>query len=177
MRKHDLAFIDIETTGLSVIEHEIIQIGCVITDYKLKIKDEFELKIKPEHIENADKTALKINHYNEKEWEDALLLKEALKIFSKKVKDCIMVGQNVAFDSSFLGYAHEKNNIKNSLHYHRLDTISIAWAKFHSDLNIEHFSLRELCKHFDIRNENPHSALSDARATYLLYKKLIELEN
>ena len=29
MRKHDLAFIDIETTGLSVVEHEIIEIGCL----------------------------------------------------------------------------------------------------------------------------------------------------
>ena len=30
MRKHNLAFIDIETTGLNVIKHEIIEIGCGI---------------------------------------------------------------------------------------------------------------------------------------------------
>ncbi len=175
MRKHDLAFIDIETTGLSVIEHEIIEIGGVITNYKLEIKEKFELKIKPKNIENANKTALKINHYNEKDWKEAYELKDALKIFSKKVKDCIMVGQNIAFDSGFLEYNLEKNNIKNSLHYHRLDTISIAWTKFHDDKNFEHFSLREMCKYFNIKNENPHSALSDASATYLLYKKLLEI--
>jgi len=175
MRKHNLAFIDIETTGLSVVEHEIIEIGCVITSSQLEIKEEFEIKIKPKKIENANKTALKVNHYNEKDWENAYELKDALKIISKKIKDCIMVGQNVAFDSSFLEYNFEKNNIKNSLHYHRLDTISIAWAKFHNDENFLHFSLRELCKYFDIRNENPHSALSDARATYELYKKLMDL--
>ncbi|MEI6580649.1 MAG: 3'-5' exonuclease [bacterium] len=175
MRKHDFAFIDIETTGLSVIEHEIIQIGCVVTDDKLKIKEEFELKIKPKNIENADKTALKINHYNEQDWENAYELKDALKIFSKKVKDCIMVGQNVAFDSGFLEYNFEKNNIKNSMHYHRLDTISIAWAKLHNNEDVLHFSLREMCKYFDIKNDNPHSALSDARATYELYKKLMNL--
>ncbi len=176
MRKHDLAFIDIETTGLNVIEHEILEIGCVITDYKLKTKEEFEIKIKPKNIESADPTALKINHYNEKDWQDAYELKEALKIFAKKVKDCIMVGQNVAFDSGFLEYNFAKNELKNTMHYHRLDTISMAWAKFHQNKDFEHFSLREMCKYFEIENENPHSALSDARATYLLYKKLIELE-
>ncbi|MEI8270948.1 MAG: 3'-5' exonuclease, partial [bacterium] len=123
----------------------------------------------------ADPVALKVNHYNELDWRDAYDLKDALKIFSKKVKDCIMVGQNVAFDASFLEYNFDKNNIKNSLHYHRLDTISIAWSLFHGDVNFEHFSLREMCKYFDIRNENPHSALSDAKATYELYKKLMEL--
>ena len=173
MRKHNLAFIDIETTGLSVVEHEILEIGCVITNSLLGIEEEFEIKIKPKKIENANRISLKVNHYNEKDWEKAYELKDALKILSKKIKDCIMVGQNVAFDSSFLEYNFEKNKIKNSLHYHRLDTISIAWAKFHNDKNFEHFSLREMCKYFHIINEHPHSALSDARATYELYKKLI----
>jgi DNA polymerase III alpha subunit (gram-positive type) len=176
MRKHDLAFIDIETTGLNVIEHEIIEIGCVITDHELEIKEEFELKIKPKNILNADKTALKINHYNAKDWESAYDLKDALKIFSKKVKDCIMVGQNVAFDSGFLEYNFAKNKLVNTMHYHKLDTISIAWAKLHKEPDIDHFSLREMCKYFEIENENPHSALSDARATFELYKKLIALE-
>src|SRR5258708_20280307 len=31
MRKHNLAFIDTESTGLNVLKHEIIEIGCVIT--------------------------------------------------------------------------------------------------------------------------------------------------
>lgn len=175
MRKHDLAFVDIETTGLNVTKHEIIEIGCVITDYRLKVKEEFEIKIKPNDILNANKTSLKINHYNTKDWENAYELKEALKIFSKKVKDCIMVGQNVAFDSGFLEYNFARNNLVNTMHYHRLDTISIAWAKFHNDKNFEHFSLREMCKYFGIENKNPHSALSDARATYELYKKLMSL--
>jgi oligoribonuclease (3'-5' exoribonuclease) len=54
MKNHNLAFIDIETTGLNLINNEIIEIGCVITTPKLEIIEEFEIKIKPEHIENAD---------------------------------------------------------------------------------------------------------------------------
>jgi len=175
MRKHNLAFVDIETTGISVLEHEIIQVGCVLTDNHLNIKEEFEIKIKPEKIEKADPIALKVNHYNEKDWEGALSEKEAIEILSEKVKDHIMVGQNVAFDAGFLEYVFAKNNLMNTMHYHKLDTISIAWAKLHGEPDMDRFSLREMCKRFDIKNENPHNALSDARATYELYKKLMTL--
>jgi DNA polymerase III epsilon subunit family exonuclease len=175
MRKHNFAFIDIETTGLDVVNHEIIEIGCVLTTNALKVIEEFELKIKPEHIKNADPVSLKISHYNKEDWENAYALEKAIKILSKKVKDCIMVGQNVSFDSGFLEYAFSKTKIKNSMHYHKLDTISIAWAKLHNNKDFEHFSLRELCLYFDIKNKRAHTALSDARATYELYKKLMEL--
>jgi len=175
MRKHNFAFIDIETTGLNLLEHEIIEIGCVLTASDLKVIEEFELKIKPEHIENADPVALKVNHYTEKDWRSAISLKKAMDILSKKVESCIMVGHNVAFDAGFLEYAFNKTKITNSMHYHKLDTISVAWAKLHNDPNIEHFSLREMCLHFDIKNEHAHSALPDAHATFELYKKLMEL--
>ena len=61
------------------------------------------------------------------------------------------------------------------MHYHKLDTVSMTWAKLHKNPDIDHFSLREMCKHFGIENKNPHSALSDARATFELYKKLMSL--
>lgn len=175
MRKHNFAFIDIETTGLNLLTHEIIEIGCVLTDPNLEVIEEFELKIKPEHIEDADPVSLKVNKYEKERWEDGYSKEEAMKIFSKKVKDCIMVGHNVAFDAGFLEHAFNKMQISNTMHYHRLDTISVAWAKLHREPDLEHFSLRELCLRFGIKNENAHTALSDARATFELYKKLMAL--
>ena len=175
MHKHNLAFIDIETTGLDVIKHEIIEIGCVLTTRALEVIEEFELKIKPERIEDADPVALKISHYDPELWQSAYTLREAIKILAPKVKDHIMVGHNVAFDAGFLEHAFSRTNIPNSMHYHKLDTISITWAKMHKEPDLEHFSLREMCVRFGIQNERAHTALSDARATYQLYKKLMEL--
>lgn len=175
MDKHNFAFIDIETTGPDVTLHEIIEIGCLVTTPKLEIIEKFEIKIKPERIEDADPVALKINHYNSSDWTSACELESAMKTFSQKVKDCIMIGQNVSFDSGFLEYAFAKNKIKNSMHYHKLDTVSIAWSKLREKPDVTHFSLRELCKYFNIKNERAHSALSDACATFELYKKLMEL--
>lgn len=175
MRKHNLAFIDIETTGMNLMKHEIIEIGCVLTSPELEVLGELEIKISPEHIENADPVALKVNHYNERDWTGAINLEKAIRIFSEKVRDCIMIGQNVAFDSGFLEYAFNKMGIVNTMHYHKLDTVSVAWAKLHKYSDVEHFSLRELCVRFGIKNERAHTALSDARATFELYKKLMSL--
>ena len=175
MKERNLAFIDIETTGLDVLLHEIIEIGCVLTTPDLEVIEEFEIKIKPERIEDADPTSLKINRYDPADWEKAVTLAQAMKILSKKVKDFIMVGQNVAFDSGFLEHAFAKTGVLNPMHYHKLDTISIAWAKLHREPDLEHFSLREMCVRFGIKNEKAHTALSDARATFELYKKLMEL--
>lgn len=175
MKKHNLAFVDIETTGLDFTKHEIIEIGYIVTTPDFQVLEEFDLKIKPERIDDADPISLKINHYYERTWEDALSLKEAIKIFTEKVEDCIMVGHNVVFDSEFLDYAFSKSGIKNSMHYHRLDTISLAWSKLSSEPELEHYSLHELCLRFGIKNKNPHTALSDARATFELYKKLAEM--
>lgn len=176
MRKHNFAFIDIETTGLSFIEHEIIEIGGIIADQNLKVVEEFELKIKPEHIEKADKIALKINHYNEKDWELGYSLKDAIEIFSKKTKDAIMIGHNIPFDAFFLDKAFFETDVKKKLfHYYMLDTVSIAFAKLQDTKDISKFTLHELCKYFGINNKNEHTALSDARATFELYKKLMNL--
>lgn len=175
MRKHNFAFIDIETTGLNLLKHEIIEIGCVLTTPSLEVIEEFELKIKPKHIESADPVALKVNHYNPDLWESAYDEEKAIKILLEKVKDCIMVGHNVAFDAGFLEYAFNKIQTMNTMHYHKLDTVSIAWAKLHNSPNLERFSLHEMCMHFNIENKNPHTGLGDARATYELYKKLMSL--
>ncbi|HEY4715259.1 MAG TPA: 3'-5' exonuclease [Candidatus Paceibacterota bacterium] len=183
MKKHKLAFIDIETTGLDTEKHEIIQIGCVLVNQiwpkdgkpTFEILDELELKIKPERISLADKVALKINGYNEAAWAEALNINDAMKIFSQKTADTIMVAHNVAFDFCFLAKAFSVTGVENKMHYHKLDTISIAFAKLHLKEGVDRFSLQFLCDYFKIENKNAHTALSDCRATLELYQKLMSL--
>jgi len=46
MKEHNLAFIDIETTGFDVTMHEIVEIGVVLTTSQLKLIEKIEFKIK-----------------------------------------------------------------------------------------------------------------------------------
>ncbi len=179
MRNHKLAFIDIETTGLSLDKHEIIQIGCVLVSQdndgnkNFKITEEFEIKIKPENITTADPVALKINGYNEANWKDGVKLKEAMETLSRKTDGAMMVGHNVSFDWAFLEKAFEKTGVKNNMHHRKLDTISIAFAKLYDIDGVEKVSLKFLCEHFGVENKKAHTALSDARATFEIFVKLM----
>mgnify|MGYP003407936064 FL=1 len=181
MKKHNLAFVDTETTGLDFDKHEIISIGCVIASQdwssgKLKLTqlDEFEIKIKPTHIETADPQALRVNGYNETDWIYAYSLAEAMTEFSKKTKDCIFISHNLSFDAAFMDKAFKQTGVPNSMHYPRIDTISLAFAKLHNTEDLR-YSLHSLCEHFGIKNSNAHTALADTRALFEIYQKLMLL--
>lgn len=182
MRHHRLAFIDTETTGFDPDTHELIEIGVVLVDQdwtngkpEFKLVEEFEVKIFPTHIQSADPISLKINKYKEEDWIDAKDLKSALKILNTKTKDSIMVAHNLCFDASFIDRAYKQTGVKSEMHYLRIDTITMAFAKLHNRDDIDKYSLRTLCEYFKIENKNAHSALSDAKALFELFKHLINI--
>ena len=180
----DLAFVDIETTGLDSRVHEIIEIA-VVRVRQIWVKDEkptfekifeWSAKIKPQHLEVADPVALRINGYIASDWAENVPLEDALNQLAEKTDGAIMVAHNVAFDSSFIEEQFARHNIKNKMHYHRLDTVSFAFGKLAENAEVGRYSLGELCKYFGIVNERAHSALSDARADFELFKKLMDFK-
>lgn len=181
MKQHLFAFIDTETTGFDPDRHELIEIGGLVVDAskgksgEYVVLDEFEYKIKPERIGDADPAALRVNNYDPSAWGDALPLKEVMQRVAEKTKSMNMVAHNVAFDSAFIEKAFKISGVKNEMHYHKLDTVSMAYAVLRNVDAVDHFSLHALCEYFGIKNERAHSALSDARAMFELYKKLMSL--
>jgi DNA polymerase-3 subunit epsilon len=179
MKNKNLAFIDIETTGFNPETQEIIEIGCVIVkqnDGVLgDVVEEFEIKIKPEKLENANPEALSINGYNESEWLFASNLEQAMQVFADKTKECIFVAHNAAFDWSFIAKAFATTEIENKMFYAKIDTISFAFAKLHKDPTVTRYSLGSLCERFGITNDRAHTALADTRATVEVYRNLLAL--
>lgn len=181
MKKNNLAFVDIETTGFDPDKHEIIEIGLVLVKQlgddgnKFEVLEEVELKIKPERIEDADPQALKVNGYEPSQWIFANTLEQAMKIFSEKTENAIFTAHNLTFDYSFIDRAFKKTAIENKMFYPKLDTISVAYAKLHNNPQVEKFRLQKLCEYFGIKNERAHTALADAKATFLIYEKLMNL--
>ncbi len=182
MKPQIFAFIDTETTGLDFTKHEIIEIAGIvvkITDpsdaESYEILDEFEYKIKPERITDADPVSLKINHYDPSKWTEALSRTEAMKLVGDKTEGAVMISHNVSFDNAFIDKAFKDSGLENKMHYHRLDTVSMAYALLRNNENVDHLSLRALCEHFGIQQDKSHEALADVRALLELYKKLMAL--
>lgn len=172
LNKRAIAMTDSETTGSVFGLHEILEVGLVVFDQNtFEIFDTLNIKVKPLHIENAVPAALERNGYNEKDWKDAGTLKEAIKMYVEKTKDCIFCAYNATFDWGFMNEAFRKTEIQDKMDYHRLDLLSVAWARG-MDKN-EKWNLKTACEMFGVPPEpDPHNALNGAMTAYELFKKL-----
>lgn len=183
MKTPDLVFVDIETTGADPYYHEILEISVLRVRQEWRadgkvdftVVDEWSAKTLPENISSADPAALRVNGYTVTHWKDAIRIKDALQEFARRTDGAIMVSHNVAFDAGFLEKYMSDYCISSSMHYHRLDTVSMAVARLHSDPSVVRYSLAELCKHFGIPHHDLHSALPDARACFEVFKRLIAM--
>jgi len=172
LSKKKLAFIDIETTGLKLTKHEIIEIGALIYNQEDKtVETEWSAKIRPESIETADPKALIINGYINNPHEYKKKLSSSLVKFNSIVKDCVVVGQNVSFDIDFILRDMLKFELKPAFRKIHLEMLSLVWFTV-KDTDIPGMSLETLCNHFGVCNVGAHSALVDCRRTFELYRKL-----
>lgn len=181
MKIHNLAFIDTETTGTDPSKHEIIELAVIVVRQverpgrgpSLQIIEECEWKIKPEHMERAEEQALRVNGYNEVDWMFAVDRKKAMEEFAKKTQSCIFVSHNLVFDYAFVMKAFEETGVDSLMHYGKLDTISIAFARLYDAPQADKFSLRALCELLKVENTKIHTALADTRALVACYRKMM----
>lgn len=173
-RSRPLIFLDLETTGLRVQKHEIVEIGAlkVVPKKPFKILGELQIKVKPKNIHLAEKEALEINGYSASGWKDAMKLEESLKLLDDFGKDGVLVGYNVNFDWAFLDKAYFALDRTDPFYYHRLDVMPMAYFKLFTERKMKRFSLGEVCRFLEIPREVAHRALDDAKVTYLVFKKL-----
>ncbi|OGY80023.1 MAG: hypothetical protein A3B74_05200 [Candidatus Kerfeldbacteria bacterium RIFCSPHIGHO2_02_FULL_42_14] len=176
MRNHPLVFFDIETTGIIPEQHEIIELAYVVADqHTLRILKEKSLQVQVKHLETADPFALSIIQYEKRDWSDAMPLRQALAQFLEDANDGLLIGQNISFDWAFLRRALSSEGLEDTLHYHRLDIMSMAFLVLHDVPELKKFSLKELTTYFHVPLNKEHEALSDAHATLAVYKKLREM--
>lgn len=179
MLNQTLAFIDIETTGLDRDKHEIIELAAVITkmkDGELVVIDQVDLKIQPQHIENAEPQALRINGYNPADWLFAVSLEDAMKEFAKKTDNAVFVAHNITFDYGFVETAFKKTGLEDKMHFYKLDTLSLAFGILHTTDDPGKLALRTLAQKYGVENKKAHSAFADAYATYEVFKKMMNLK-
>jgi len=187
MKKHLLAFVDLEATALSPERGEIFEIGIVLAEQSgdglfhegvLRKLSEHEILLLPEHIETADPKSLEIAKYDERDWTRAVTQKAGLEAAGEILKGKVFVAQNVGFDWARLESAGMRYGIDfdSLLHYHKLDLASMAFGKLYREQKLSKFSLREMSEYFGVTNGNAHTALSDARATFEIAEKILSTE-
>jgi len=172
LNERRIAMTDLETSGDVFGVNEILEIGLVVFGQKsFEIIDTLDVKVKPEHIENAIPAALAKNGYKPENWQEAVSLKSAIEQYAEKTKDCIFCAYNATFDWGFMNHAFRVTGVQDDMDYHRLDVLSMLWKD--TFRNKESWSLKTACQIFGVPPEpEPHSALNGAMTAYELFKKL-----
>ena len=169
-----IAFIDLETTGLDAARHEILEIGVVVAfPGTLAERDRFEVRVRPERIEDADPAALRVNGWSPEAWADAVPLDVALGQLAPVLWGTILAGHNVAFDRAFLDAAWRAAGVSPpEQDHHTLDTAVLAWPLLEAG-EVDSLSLGAVCAALGIDLGPGHRALIDARRSLAVARRLL----
>jgi DNA polymerase III alpha subunit (gram-positive type) len=175
--------LDTETTGLSPVDNEIIELAAIVVNEKLRPLDALTFRIQPKHPEKASKKALEINGYSPDTWNPQFFthsaaLKRLDKMISKFSKDApvVIAGQNVKFDIGFLMEAYNRESMPYPFDKdNSVDLIDVArlWSKY-SGTHLERVNLDYLSNVVGITNDRPHAAFYDAEATLKILEWFIK---
>ena len=164
----DYVLVDIETTGLSPVNDEIIEIGAI------KVKDNI--------IVNEYNQLIKINRRlspfitNLTGITDDMLKQGKLptvvfKEFVDFIEDDVIIGHNVNFDFGFLSDKCRRY-INYNLQNDCIDTMYLAKKLVPNSIN---YKLGTLANYFNVSYEGAHRGLKDVEITYEVYNCLRRL--
>ena len=173
-----LVFVDLETTGLDVERHGIIEIGGIFeTDGKRQPED-FQALANPGEVEFTNEAA-QVHQISREAIAAAPPLEAILRQFDSRCADeAILSGWNTKFDEAFLYKAYQRYGIPWRFDYHIFDVWSLyKRLQLLGILPAEvHLGLGTIAKHYNIirDGEDHHRALTDAEWTWRLYRLEIE---
>ena len=169
-------WLDLETTGFNIFHNSIIEIAAMDSD-----GNEFSTLVR--YLRPLPKKIIKITGITDEMLGGQPDIESALRAFLEFMKDnnktdkkrvTYIVGHNLyGFDLPFLKAQCKKYGLKFPK-CNKLDTLRMAQLMLPDQYS---HSLKNLCILFNIDNKNAHRAMSDVRATYIVYNNLALMFN
>ncbi|MCR5202311.1 MAG: PolC-type DNA polymerase III [Lachnospiraceae bacterium] len=162
----DYVIFDLETTGIGVRNHKIIEIGAV----KVKngeIVDRFSTFVNPEEpipYEITELTTITDNDVKDKETIDIILPR-----FLEFCKGCSLVAHNADFDYGFIKHYGTLLGLK--VDFTVVDTVGLSRLLLPQ---LGRFKLDRVAKELKVVLDNHHRAVDDAECTAHIFLKLCE---
>lgn len=191
----NLAFLDLETTGLEptrydrasdvfVPHNEIVEYGLVLADMQtLEVVDTYEQKVIPSRPTLMSDRAREINGYDPKVWSregtDLVTATARLLETIEEAGGAVLLGGNIVFDWSFLYDAcqrsgFDKTAIDEVIYYSKREVTSFALGRLLGvgEIELGSFSSRWAEAKLGMEDEPlPHRALNGAMWMYERFKR------
>lgn len=151
--KHIVVF-DVETTGLSAENDQIIEIGAVLLDNR-ELVDRFQTLVSIKG--GVPEKATEISGITNLMLQGKPNIDKSLRMFKEFIKDYPLVAHNAKFDKGFIKIKSKECGIEfeNDVY----DTLAMARELLPTAQN---HKLNTLCNYFNIDNENHHRADNDS---------------
>lgn len=160
------AVVDVETTGGHASGHGMTEIAIVIHD-GMKVVDEYSTLLNPgQPIPLSIQTLTGITPDMV---EDAPTFAEVADEIQQFLGGHIFVAHNVNFDYGFVKNAFASVGVD----YNPKRLCTVRYSR-RIEGGLRSYSLKNLCKHFNVSNEAAHRAYGDARATAQILGLLLE---
>ena len=166
MKIQDFVVLDLETTGLSVKEDQILEIGAVKVQGG-EVTASYETFVNPGR--KVPERITELTGIRDEMIADAPDVETAVRGFLDFCGGLPLLGHNILFDYSFIKQA--AINARLDFEKEAWDTLKIA-RKALPDL--ESRSLEALCGYYQIPREHAHRAMDDVLETLALFRKLEE---
>jgi DNA polymerase-3 subunit epsilon len=164
------AVVDVETSGLSVRRHHVLQVGLVVIDGSGRVFDRWSslvaprrrwwFRVGPSHIHGIHRPQLRAAPSGH----------QVLTELTARLGDAHFVAHNAEFDAAFLRKAADTHGVDLSID-NPLCTLKLS-RRLDPDRQLSH-RLVDLCARYGVELLRPHDALADADATAAVLPHLL----
>jgi len=164
------AVVDVETSGLSLRRHHVLQVGLVVVDGNGRVLDRWSSLVAPRRRWWFRVGPVGIHGIRRQMVRSAPPGNEVLTALVSRLGDAHFVAHNAAFDAEFLRKAGKTHGVDVAI-VDPLCTLTMS-RSLDPDHPLSH-RLSDLCARYGIELVRPHDALADADATAAVLPHLL----
>jgi DNA polymerase-3 subunit epsilon len=164
------AVVDVETSGLSLRRHHVLQIGLVVVDGHGRVLDRWSSLVAPRRRWWFRVGPVGIHGIRRQMVRSAPPGSEVLTELAARLGEAHFVAHNAAFDADFIRKAGKTHGVAVPI-VNPLCTLTLS-RRLDPDRQLSH-RLTDLCARYGIELVRPHDALADADATAAVLPHLL----
>jgi len=163
----DLAFLDLETTGLEPLRGDAI---CEVAVVKMRARtviDTFHSLVNPQR--DIPQEAYRVHGISNEMVNDAVPFENLVQHLLEFLEGCVLFAYNIEFDAGFLEYQMKKTGYSLK-QFPAIDILAMA----RKTVRLEKYNLGAVAASFNIPYPNAHRALDDAMMASKVFFKLAD---